>query len=245
MEIRGKVAIVTGAAIRVGRETAMDLARAGADVLIHYRNSQAQASAVAEAIRGVGCKAAVVQADFVRPDEACRRIVAAVDEHFAGRCEILVNNASAYVLGSPDTLPPPQWADLVAVNATTPTMLAERLGRRMVAAGGGAIVNMLDIQARRPWNRRLACAMTAGAMWTATIGLARRFAPLVRVNGVAPGAVLWNEQDDENLRQRVIEMTPLKRLGTPADAARAVRFLIENDYITGQVLCVDGGRSMG
>ena len=247
MDIAGKIALVTGAAIRVGRQTALELARAGADLLIHYRTSQSQAEQTADAIRAAGRRAATVQADFARPAEACDRLLAAIDGNF-GRIDILVNNASAYVPGSPDSLPPEQWAYLLAVNVTTPTMLAERIGQRMVRQGGGAagaIVNMLDIQARRPWPAHLGDGMAAGALWSATIGLARKFAPTVRVNGVAPGTVLWNEKDGDDLKRRIIERTPLRRIGEPKDVAKAVRFLIENEYITGQVLCVDGGRSMG
>jgi pteridine reductase len=245
MDIAGKVALVTGAAIRVGRETATELARAGADLVIHYRTSAAEAEQLAEAIRAMGRRVATVQADFAKPADACDRLLRAIDEAFAGRCDILVNNASAYVAGTPATLAADQWANLIAINVTAPTILAERIGKRMVDAGGGTIVNMLDLQARRPWPRHLGGGMAAGAMWTATIGLARKFAPTVRVNGVAPGAVLWNPADGEELRQRIIEQTPLRRLGTPRDVAKAVRFLVESDYITGQVLCVDGGRSMG
>jgi pteridine reductase len=253
MDIAGKVALVTGAAIRVGRETATELARAGADLLVHYRTSAAEAEQLAETIRGMGRRAVTVQADFANPAEAADRLLRAIDEQFGGRCDILVNNASAYVAGSPNSLAADQWAYLVTVNVTAPTMLAERIGKRMVDAGGkegsreggGAIVNMLDLQARRPWPRHLGGGMAAGAMWTATIGLARKLAPAVRVNGVAPGAVLWNPADGEELRQRIIEQTPLHRLGSPRDVAKAVRFLVESDYITGQVLCVDGGRSMG
>ena len=245
MDIAGKVALVTGGAIRVGRETAMELARARADLLIHYRTSATEAEQVAEAIRAMGRRAVTVQADFAQPADACGALLRAIDESFAGRCDILVNNASAYMPGSPSSLAADQWAYLLTVNLTAPTMLAERIGQRMVDAGGGAIINMLDLQARRPWPRHLGRGMAAGAMWTATIGLARKFAPAVRVNGVAPGTVLWNPADGEELRQRIIEQTPLRRLGTPGDVAKAVRFLVESDYITGQVLCVDGGRSMG
>lgn len=243
MDIAGKVALVTGSAVRVGRETALELARAGADLVIHYRRSQAQAEQVADAVRALGRRAATVQADFAQPGEACDRLIRAIDSPF-GRCDILVNNASAYASGTPNTMSGSDWAELLAVNVTSPVMLAERLGPRMADAGGGAIVNMLDIQGRRPWARYLSSGIAAGALWTATIGLARGFAPAVRVNGVAPGTVLWNDRDDPALLQRVIERTPMKRIGQPADVAKAVRFLVENDYITGQVLCVDGGRSM-
>ena len=244
MDIAGKVALVTGAAIRVGRETATELARAGADLLIHYRTSAAEAEQLAETIREMGRRAVTVRADFAQPADACDRLLRAIDDQFAGRCDILVNNASAYVAGTPNSLAADQWVNLFTVNVTAPTMLAERIGKRMVDAGGkegrGAIVNMLDLQARRPWPRHLGGGMAAGAMWTATIGLARKFAPAVRVNGVAPGGVLWNPADGEELRQRIIEQTPLRRLGSPRDVAKAVRFLVESDYITGQVLSVNG-----
>lgn len=244
MDIAGKVALVTGAAVRVGRQTALELAHAGADLLIHYRNSESAAAELVEMIRATGRSATAVQADFTRPAEACDRLLAAVDAAF-GRCDILVNNASAYTPGTPGDMPAGQWADLVATNITTPTALAWRLAERMAGRDGGVIVNMLSLQARQPWPRYLACGMTDGAMWTATVGLARKFAPLVRVNGVAPGTVLWNDQDNPALLERIISQTPLKRIGQPSDVAKAVRFLVENDYMTGQVLCVDGGRSIG
>lgn len=248
MELTGKTAVVTGAAVRVGRAIALRLARDGADLLIHYHTHEAEAATLADEIRAMGRQARTVRADLAEPDAADRLLDAA--DAMADPVA-LVNNASIYAPGTPDELGPQQMARLWQVNVVAPTLLAERFAARMASANGpegsagrGSIVNILDAQARRPWPRYLAYCMSKGALWTATTGLARALAPAVRVNGVAPGIVLWNEQDGDDLRGRLIEQVPLKSLGRPQDVAAAVSFLCTARYITGQVLHVDGGRVM-
>ncbi len=257
MDLTDKLALVTGSAVRVGRAIALELARAGCHVVVHYRRSGQEAERTAEAIRALGRRALIVAADLAQPEQACAALLSAADR--LGPLDVLVNNAAVYEPGTVGQLPPDQWARMMAINATAPTLLAERVAEAMTRPapnprdGGprafadapvGSIVNVLDIQASRPRADYLAYAQTKAALWSATLGLARRFAPSVRVNGVAPGTVLWGEQDGEDVRRRVIERIPLARVGRPEDVAASVRFLCENDYITGQVLRVDGGRSM-
>lgn len=245
MELTDKAAVVTGAAVRVGRAIALELARAGCDVLVHFHRSESAAEELAVEIAAMGRRAATVCADLAHPADACERILSAADR-MGPRLDVLVNNAAAYEPGSAWQMPREQWARLMAVNFQSPAMLAEQAAARMQQADGGAIVNLLDVLAFRPWARYAAYCQTKAALWSATVGLARSGALRVRVNGVAPGIVLWNDAEaDLQRRAELIEKIPLRRAGQPGDVAAAVRMLVENDYITGQVLCVDGGRSMG
>lgn len=249
MELQDQVALVTGAAVRVGRAIAMELARAGCRVVVHYHTHQGEAEALSADLRAAGRRSEAVRADLAEPQAACEALLAAADR--LGTLRAVVNNASIYAPGGPGEMAPDALARLWRVNVEAPTLLGARAAERMAAAGPqpggrgcGAVVNVLDVQARRPWPRYLAYCMSKAALESTTRGQARRFAPQVRFNGVAPGIVLWNDADGAELRERLLSAVPMGRFGQPTDVAAAVRMLLENDYITGQVLNVDGGRSM-
>jgi pteridine reductase len=241
MNLIDTVAIVTGAGRRVGRAIALELATAGCDVVVHFNRSGDVARETADAIREVGRRAAPVQADLDQPDAACSALLHAATE--LGPLGVLVNNASIYQPGTPDSLPDADLQRMQRVNVIAPTMLVERSADAL-ATGRGCAINILDAQARRPWPRYLAYSTTKSALAAATRGLARKLAPAVRVNGVAPGTVAWNDQDDDADRDAILAQIPLGRFGDPDDVARAVRFLAQQSYITGQVINVDGGRFM-
>ncbi|MCL2829116.1 MAG: pteridine reductase [Betaproteobacteria bacterium] len=243
--MNSKTVLITGAARRIGRAIAVHLHAAGANVVVHYRNNGAAAkdlTAQLNALRpGSACAAA---ADLCRLPEL-EQLASTARERF-GRIDALVNNASSFYptpLGSVD---PEIWNDIVGSNFQAPFFLSQALAPDLRATRG-AIVNIVDIHAEKPFaGYPLYCA-TKGALLTLTRALAIELAPEVRVNAVSPGAILWPEDGrlfsgDE--RRSIVEHSLLRREGTAEDIARAVSFLLDDaSYITGQILNVDGGRS--
>lgn len=238
----GPVALITGAARRIGASVARDLHQAGYAVLLHHRRSAAEAQALAADLNQATPGSAAVQAlDLVVEDPAI--LVQACLDHF-GRLDALVNNASSFYPTPIGQITPEAWNDLVGSNARGPLFLAQAAAREL-ARQQGAIVNISDIHARAPLAGHTAYVMAKAAQDMMTRSLARELAPEVRVNAVAPGAILWPEAGlEEEEKAALIRSTPLQRRGRPEDIARAVRFLLESPYITGQILAVDGGRSL-
>ena len=243
------VVLVTGGAQRIGAEIARTLHATGATIAIHYKRSQTAAdSLVADLCRQRAGSAAAFQADFLS-SSAPTLLIEQVTQQFA-RLDGLINNASSFFatpLGTIDSL---QWDDLIGSNLHTPLFLAQAAAPHL-AATKGCIVNITDIHAERPLKGYpVYCAAKAGLLGL-TRSLAVELAPLVRVNAVAPGAILWPEGSDATTagfppaqQAAIIEHSLLKRLGAPSDIARTVRFLVvDAPYITGQVINVDGGRS--
>ncbi|MCU0728167.1 MAG: SDR family oxidoreductase [Planctomycetes bacterium] len=237
MELTGRKALVTGAALRVGREIALELARAGATIYLHYRSSEEPARRTAEEIRALGAGAVLVRGDLADPREV---------ERVAEECrdaDVLVNSASVFPRTPLRDATVEGFDGIMAVNVRAPFFLARTMGLAMRARGSGVIVNIADWSGYRPHANYLPYCMSKAALLAMNSGLARILAPEVRVNAVAPGPVMLPADMDEDLRRRVIASTPLGREGSPTDVARAVRFLVDgSDYITGAVLAVDGGR---
>ncbi len=243
MDCQGKVALVTGAARRVGRAVALELARAGCDVALHYHRSEPQARELVNLVTGLGRRAAAFQADLGEP-EAPQRLVAQVRQVMGGP-DVLVNNASLF---EPTPLEPgsqADWAAAFQVNAIAPALLAAAAAPGMKAAGGGRIVNLVDILAERPIRRYPAYCASKAALASLTRSLALELAPEINVNGIAPGIAVFPEAYDAGLRARLVGRVPLRREGTPEGIASLVRYLVtEGDYITGQIIAVDGGWSI-
>lgn len=242
--LEDKVALVTGAARRVGAAIARRLHAAGSNVVLHYRGSQAEAAALeAELNAARAGSAASLQADLLA-DGACAALVAAVMERF-GRLDILVNNASTFYATRMGSIDRKDWDELVGSNLRAPLFLAQAAAPHLKRSGG-AIVNIVDIHADRPLKKFAVYSVAKGGLATLTRSLALELAPEVRVNGVAPGAILWPESGhfDNPERRRIVATTPLARVGDPADVAQAVHFLASAPFVTGQVLAVDGGRSI-
>jgi pteridine reductase len=244
-DISGRpVALVTGAARRVGATIARALHAAGYDVALHCRHSRADLDALIaelDAARPGGTLA--LQADLA--DAATLApLVDAVLARF-GRLDGLVNNASAFYPTPLGTITTTQWDALFAANARAPLLLAQAAAAAL-AQQRGAIVNLIDIYAERPLPQHSVYCMSKAALAMATLALAQELAPAVRVNGVAPGAVLWPESGKAQAeRQALIERTPLARSGSPEDVAGAVLWLLrEAPFVTGQIIRIDGGRSL-
>jgi pteridine reductase len=237
------VALVTGAARRVGATIARTLHAAGYDLALHCRRSRAELDALIAALEAARPRSTLaLQADLA--DVA--RLPALVEAALArfGRLDALVNNASAFHPTPLGTITAAQWDELFAANARAPLFLAQAAAGAL-AARRGAIVNLVDIYAERPLPHYSVYCMAKAALAMATQALAQELAPAVRVNGVAPGAVLWPEGKAEAERQALIERTPLARSGSPEDVAGAVLWLLRDaPFVTGQILRVDGGRSL-
>ncbi len=240
----GKTTLVTGAAIRVGRSIARELHAAGANIVVHYRTAtDAAQSLIAELNAARPGSAICQQADLLDID-ALSGLVTNTVAHF-GRLDALVNNASSFFATPLEKIDLAAWDDLIGSNLKAPLFLTQAAAPHLKVAHG-AVVNITDIHAERPLaGYPLYCAAKAGLLGL-TRALAIELAPEVRVNAVAPGPILWPDDNgfDGEARDRIIEHTLLKHAGSPQDIARAVRFLLNDaSYVTGQVINVDGGRT--
>jgi len=243
MNLRGRTALVTGAARRIGRAIAEDLAAAGAHVAIGHHTSVDEAEAVVAGIRARGGTAERFAADLGDPC-AVEALAAAVAARL-GPVDVLVNNASVFYRTPIDTLGEAEWDAIMTVNLKTPYLLSVTLGRAMRARGAGKIVNLADIAADRPHPGYLPYNVSKAGIVALTRSLARELAPAVQVNCVAPGPVLEAIDATAESTAAVLRRTPLGRLGTAADVAAAVRFLREgSDFVTGTTVVVDGGRAL-
>lgn len=238
------VALVTGAAKRIGAAIARRLHAEGYDLALHYRSSRAEMDAlVADLERDRPGSVIALQAELAEFDRL-PELVARTVGHF-GRLDGLVNNASAYYATPMGQATPAQWDELFASNARAPFFLAQAAAPHL-ARSGGAIVNIVDIYAERPLRGHAVYSMAKAALAMATRALALELGPDVRVNGVAPGNVLWSENPIKaETLETVLERTALERQGEPGDIAEAVLWLLHgNRYVTGQILAVDGGRTL-
>lgn len=237
-----KVALVTGGAKRVGAVIVETLHQAGMRVLIHYRGSTGEAEALAQRLNAVRAdSAAILQADLARFD--AEQFIAEAVAVF-GRLDVLVNSASNFYYPSKlGEVTKAMWDDSFAVNAQAPFFLSQA-AMPQLTANQGNIINMIDIHAERPIKDLHVYSMTKAALQTMTKALARELGPDVRVNGVAPGMIMWPDDDNmpEKAKQSIIKRTALQRSGTPQHVADTIVFLLQNDYITGQIVVVDGGR---
>lgn len=243
MELRGRTALVTGAAKRVGRAIALAIAGRGADVVIHYKSSASEAHETVEAVERLGQRASAIQADLAEPEEVEALADRAV--RACGKVDVLVNSAAIFRRTPLEELTIQDWEQFLRVNLTGPFLLARCLGLQMRRQGGGKIINVADVAGIKPWADFLPYCVSKGMLITMTQGLAKALAPEVQVNAVAPGTVLLPEEYGEKERESIVRGTLLKRIGDPTDIATTVLFLLEgSDFITGQVVVVDGGRSI-
>ena len=236
--------MVTGAAKRIGRAIATRLHRAGANVVLHYRNAEAEARELEAALNATRAGSAqCIRADLLDTDNL-PELVAATVTRFGG-LDLLVNNASSFYPTPMGRITGKDFGELMGTNLKAPLFLSQaaaaELGKRR-----GAIVNIVDIHAERPLRNYLVYSIAKTALAGLTRALALELGPEVRVNGVSPGPIAWPDDGsfDQALQERVIRHTLLKRQGEPDDIAKAVLFLVTDaSYVTGQVIAVDGGRS--
>ena len=244
--MQGKVILVTGGAKRVGAAICRRLHAAGANIALHYRSSAQDALALQAELNMLRADSVLcVQADLLNLHDLPRMVQDTIN-HF-GQLDGIENNASSFYPTTLDELDEPHWNDLLGTNLKAPLFLAKAATTEL-RKRNGAIVNIVDIHAERPMQGYLMYSVAKAGLVALTKALAQELAPQVRVNAVAPGVIIWPEQDDwdnETRRQQIVEHTLLKREGEPDDIAKAVQFLLSNaPYVTGQVIAVDGGRSI-
>jgi pteridine reductase len=243
--LSGKTALITGAARRVGATIARVLHAAGANVVLHFRSSAEAAGALAHELNGTRAHSAtLVEADLLDLVQL-QSLPAAAVEAFGG-LDMLVNNASSFYPTPLGDVTEIDWNDLIGTNLKAPLFLSQAAAAPL-RINAGLIVNLADIHGIRPLSRHPVYSIAKAGLIMLTKSLAKELGPAIRVNAVAPGPVMWPESGmDTHLQQTIVEHTALKRPGSPEDVARAVLFFAsEAPYVTGQILAVDGGRSIG
>jgi len=243
--LNGKVALITGAARRIGAAIAMTLHRNGANIAVHYRKSSADAEALAERLNNERPdSAAMFQANLNDTGALPSLVEKVVAWH--GTLDVLVNNASSFYPTPPGEITQAHWDDLLGSNLKAPLFLSQAALPALREAGG-AIINLIDVHAQRPLRNHAVYGSAKAGLAMLTRSLAKDLAPEVRVNGVSPGAILWPENGmDDATRETILKQVPLARPGRPEDIAGCVLYLVRDaTYVTGQIIAVDGGRSIG
>jgi pteridine reductase len=243
--MHGKTALITGGAKRVGAASARMLHAAGANLMIHYRSSATEARALQDELNAIRADSvALIQADL-HDTGGLPSLVHQTVATFGG-LDVLLNNASSFYPTPVGTIAEKDWADLMGSNLKAPMFLSQAAAPELKKRRG-CIINITDIHADRPMKSYVVYSVAKAGLVGLTKSLARELAPEVRVNGIAPGPIMWPEGDsnfDQVSRQRIVSHTMLKRAGDPTDIALAVRFFaMDTHFVTGQILAVDGGRS--
>ncbi len=238
-DIEGKVALVTGASRRIGAEIVRTLHRAGMRLCLHYRSSREDAEFLADELNAARANSAkLIRADLSETS-ALVGLVGTCVEHF-GRLDLLVNNASTFYPTPIGSITEKDWDILLASNLKAPLFLSQAAAEPL-AVNQGSIINIVDIHAERPMKNHTVYSIAKSGLLALTKSLARELGPDIRVNGVAPGAILWPENGEA--RADILNRIPLKRSGKPEDIAAAVLFLFRDaTYVSGHMLPVDGGR---
>lgn len=244
--LANKVFLITGGAKRVGAAVCRELHSHGASLMIHYNKSHDEARALQAELNLLRANSvAIIQGDLLNTS-ALPNLVYETTQHF-GSLDGLINNASSYFSTELGNINEENWHDLIGTNLKAPMFLAQAAAGEL-RRNHGSIVNITDMHIERPKKGYIVYSVAKAGLVTLTKSLAHELSPEVRVNAVAPGPVQWpenNPQFDEVYRQRVINQTLLKRIGSPEDIAKAVKFLIADaPFVTGHVLAVDGGRSL-
>ena len=239
-----KVVLITGAARRVGAEMVRHLHQAGMNIVLHYRSSSKDASALADQLNAERTDSIKLLKGDLKDYQSIPTLVKDGINLF-GRIDTLINNASSFYPTDLNDVNEEVWEDLIGVNLKAPIYLTQALATEL-KKNQGCIVNIVDIHGDRPLKDYSIYSIAKAGLIMFTKSMARELAPEVRVNGIAPGAIMWPEEHHyEGMHQAIIERTALKRKGSPEDIAETALFLIEKaGYITGQIIAVDGGRTL-
>jgi len=239
-----KVALITGAAQRIGAEIATLLQKAGYCVMIHYNHSKTEAEQLAKRLNAEREESAFTFSSDLNSQQECKRLIEKTLS-INGNLNALINNASQFFPTVVDEVTETQWQQLFDTNLKAPFTLAQKAASALKQSSG-SIVNITDIHGSKPLQGYSVYSMSKAGLISMTQSLAKELAPEVRVNAVSPGAILWPQEEAGQIekQQDIISKIPLKRLGSTKDIAQAVLFLLQNNYITGQIINVDGGRSL-
>jgi pteridine reductase len=239
VKLDGRVALVTGAGQRVGRALAIALGRERMHVAVHYNNSAGGAEETAEAIRNAGGEATLFQGNLASPDAPAALVRDVAAE--LGSLGVVINSAAVMERTPFGAVTADEWDAIFALNLRAPFLICQAAAPLM-QADGGAIVNIADLAAFESWPAYIPHSISKAGVVKMTSALARALAPSVRVNGVAPGAVLLPAGWTPKSAAHLVATTPLARLGDPEDVVSAMLYLLRSDYVTGETLIVDGGR---
>ena len=242
MNLSGKTALVTGGARRVGRALSLALGKAGADVVVNYNSSAAEADEVVRELTSHGAGALAVHADVSKKQEI-DTLIEQTGKQF-GRLDILVNNASLFESAPFAEISEADWRRVLDVNLTGPFLLSQAALPLFHAAGHASIINIIDLSALQPWPSYAHHSVSKAALLQLTRVMARALAPKVRVNAIAPGTVLPPDGYDGTAGDGTSDRRVVEPVGTPDDVVRAMFYLIESEFVTGQTLVVDGGRML-
>ena len=242
MDLENKVALVTGAGVRIGQAVAVKLGQLGMRVVIHYHHSEEGAKQTIQKLPGKNSRHLVLQADL-KDVSAIKELVHKAEKQ-AGPVSVLVNNAAEFFPTPLFSATEEEWDNLLALNLKAPFFLSQAVGEVMKSSGEGKIINMVDVSAERPWKSFLPYCASKAALISLTRGLARALSPEVQVNGIAPGTVLPPPEHIEIDLTASVENSLLKRIGKAEDIVQAVEYLLQSDFVTGTILPIDGGRSI-
>lgn len=242
MNIKGSVVLITGAAQRVGRAVALDLAARGAHIAFSYYTEEEPWRETLAKLQSAGAQTFAMQADVSKSDDI-RALVNVTLRHM-GRVDVLINNASVWLKKPATDITEAEWDLEMALNAKAPFLMAQAVAPHMQKRGQGLIVNITDLSAFQTWAGYAHHSASKAALVALTKVLALEWAPAIRVNAIAPGTVLLPDDADEAKVKWAVERSALKRIGSPDDVARTIRYLIEEDFATGAVYFVDGGRAL-
>lgn len=243
MDVQGKVALVTGGGRRVGRAIALGLAERGMNVMVHYNRSEIEARATLEELRALGVRAEIMQANLGNPLDIEHLFVAV--ESYYGRLDVLVNSASTFVTGDVLETTVNDWNYVMAVNLRAPFVCSQRAAHLMLARRAqGVIVNIADVAGQVPWTRFPAHSVSKAGLIMLTQVLAKSLGPDIRVNAVVPGPVLKPDAMTDARWRELGAALPAGQPGRPENVVQAINTFIDNDFITGAILNVDGGDSL-
>jgi len=242
MDLKNKVALVTGAGVRLGQAISLKLAQLGMRVIIHYHRSEKGAKQTASLTKNNKCDHFMVQANL--KDISSIKMLVKKSEEKLGPISVLINNAADFFPTPFFSTNEEDWDHFFEINLKAPFFLSQSVAKNMKSHGEGKIINLVDVSVERPWVEFLPYCTSKAGLCTLTKGLARTLAPEIQVNAIAPGTILKPPNHSEMDIISSVENSLLKRIGSSEDIVNAVEYLLKSDFVTGTILPVDGGRSI-
>lgn len=240
MNLQGKVALVTGGAHRVGRGLVLALAKAGCHIVLHYNQSAQAAQRTAQEVTKYGVEVITQQADLCNPNQAADLVNASVAAGLAP-VQILINSAAIFPEDRLLDLTMEQWTNTLHINLTSPVFLTQAFARALANTGKGVVINITDWRVKRPYTNHMSYMVAKGALDAFTLTAASELAPHIRVNGIALGAMLAPPDRDASYLAQLAQGLPLQRAGGIEPIVQAMLYLLENEFVTGELIRIDGG----